>query len=93
MTRQTIEDAVTRFNSALENLSLALERRRLNEDSLSQMEEDLHQMGLDRAQLARQLDEALARGKTAENAAAAVGARLDRVLADINGLIAEAEAA
>lgn len=88
-----MEDAVTRFNAALENLNAALERRKVTEDSLTQLEEDLHLMALDRAQLARRLDEAVAKTKTAWDFKADLTQRLDTAIATVDGLIAEAEAA
>ena len=89
MARQTIEETVNRFNAALENLQLALERRRLSEDGLAQMEDDLHLMALDRAALARALDAAMAKTKNAGE----VSARLDKIVGTIDALIETAEAA
>jgi hypothetical protein len=88
-----MEEAVSRFNGALEGLHAAVEQRRANQDQLAGLEGDLHLMALDRAQLARRLDEALARAEEAEKLTADLGVRLDAAIAEIDTLITYAEAA
>ncbi len=93
MTKQTMEDAILRFNAGLEALVEALERRKASEDQLGRLEEDLHLMALDRAGLARKLDETLNRAQNAESLRDQVGQRLDATLVEIDTLIARAEVA
>ena len=94
MSAKNMEEAVSRFNGALEGLHAAVERRRANEEQLAGFEQDLHLMALDRAQLARSLwDEALARADEAEKLNDDLGARLDAAIAELDTLITYAEAA
>jgi hypothetical protein len=93
MNRKTVEEAVTRFNDALEGLQSAVEHRKINEDQLGQLEGDLHLMALDRAQLARNLDETLAKNKKEQVLRETLSARLDQTILEIDALIIEAEAA
>jgi hypothetical protein len=93
MNAKNMEEAVSRFNGALEGLHAAVERRKANQDQLAGLEGDLHLMALDRAQLARRLDEALARADEAEKLTADLGSKLDTAIAELDTLITYAEAA
>lgn len=90
-----MEEAITRFHGALDGLQTAIDGRRVNEDKLGQIEADLHLMALDRAQLARRLDEALAKLNEANGQAQVehLSTRLDAAISEIDELIAFAEAA
>jgi hypothetical protein len=91
-----MEEAVTRFNGALEGLEAAISARRGNEDRLTEIESDLHLMALDRAQMARRLDEALAKTNDIHEERTqreALGARLDAAISEIDLMIEQAEAA
>ena len=88
MTRPIIEDSIERFTLALDALQQALDRRKANDDQLAQYEEDVHLFALDRAKLARELDETLAKLHHTGEVTELVSQRLDRALEQIDGMIA-----
>jgi hypothetical protein len=83
-----LEDAVARLSTALDGLERAIDRRRASEDIIQELEEDAHLLALDRARLARDLDQAKARSVDLETVAGEVGRRVDSAIDTIRDVLA-----
>jgi chromosome segregation ATPase len=87
----SIEAASRRLTLALDALEAAVERRReaaCAEDSLTTQ---IHALDDDRARLAGELDQAVARARALENANQEVGKRIAQAIETIRGVLASEE--
>ena len=78
-----------RLAAALDSFEAAVERRRANEETVRELEDDVHLLALDRAKLARELDEMTARAGELAGVNADVSRRLDVAIATVSEIIAE----
>lgn len=83
-----LEDAVARLSAALDGLERAIDRRRASDDIIQELEEDAHLLALDRARLARDLDQAKARSVDLETVAGEVGRRVETAMDTIRDVLA-----
>lgn len=83
-----LEDAVARLSAALDGLERAIGRRRASDDIIQELEEDAHLLALDRARLARDLDQAKARSVDLETVAGEVGRRVETAMDTIRDVLA-----
>jgi chromosome segregation ATPase len=86
--RAALADAATRLAAALDALEAAVARRRANEDTVRELEDDVHLLAVDRAKLARALDDALARGAALDAARAEASRRLESATAVVADVLA-----
>jgi hypothetical protein len=87
----SIEAASRRLTLALDALEAAVERRReaaRTEDSLATQ---IHTLGDDRARLAGDLDQAVARARALESANRDVAKRIEQAIETIRGVLASEE--
>ena len=87
----SIEAASRRLALALDALEAAVERRReaaRTEDSLATQ---IHALGDDRARLAGDLDQAVARARALESANREVAKRIEQAIETIRGVLASEE--
>jgi chromosome segregation ATPase len=87
----SVEAASRRLALALDALEAAVERRReaaRTEDSLATQ---IHALGDDRARLAGDLDQAVARARTLESANREVSKRITQAIETIRGVLASEE--
>jgi hypothetical protein len=82
-----IAAAATRLSLALEALDAAAERRRDGDRAALALAERVHALDADRARLASELDEAVARARDLETANREVGARIDQAIATIRDVL------
>jgi uncharacterized protein DUF4164 len=87
----SIEAASRRLALALEALDAAAERRRERFRNEAALSAQVHALGNDRAQLAGELDHAIARSRALEAANREVAQRLARAIDTVRGLLAEEE--
>ena len=85
----SIEAASRRLALALDALDAAAERRREAARGEDAMAEQIHALGDDRARLAGELDQAVARARALETANREVSDRIARAIEAIRGLIEE----
>jgi hypothetical protein len=82
-----IESATRRLAAALDALDAALDRRREGERGEAVVAEQLHALGIDRARLAAELDQAVARSRQLESAHRDLAQRLGGAIESIRDLI------
>lgn len=88
MTDKTrLDEAVQRLTLALDAFETALSRRRANEDVIREMEEDIHLLGMDRARLARDLDDMKARTAELKTVNVEVARRLDAAIGTVRDVL------
>lgn len=82
-----IDEALQRFGSALDALEGAYARRRTNEETVGQLEEEIQVLALDRAALAREIDEMKARAVELETVNMEVSRRLESAMESIRAVL------
>ena len=82
-----IDAATKRFNSALEALEAALDRRQGMERDREALSAQLQALGNDRSQLACDLDAAVARSRTLETANREIARRLEVAIDTIRSVL------
>jgi Domain of unknown function (DUF4164) len=82
-----IAAAAARLSLALDALDAAAERRRDGDREAHALAERVHALDADRARLASELDEAVARARELETADREVGARIDQAIATIRDVL------
>ena len=87
----SIEAASRRLALALDALDAAAERRRERFRNEAALSAQVHALGNDRAQLAGELDHAIARSRALEAANREVAERLARAIDSVRGLLADQE--
>lgn len=87
--RPTLDEAVNRLTAALDSFEAAIERRRASDETLRDLEDDVHLLALDRAKLARDLDEMTARAGDLATVNADVSLRLEAAISTVSEIIAE----
>jgi Domain of unknown function (DUF4164) len=83
----SIEFASRRLALALEALDAAAELRREADRGVEALASQVHALGSDRAQLAGELDRAVARSRALENVHGEVGRRIAQAIETIRGLL------
>ena len=83
----SIEAASRRLALALDALDAAAERRHEAGRSEEALAQQIHALGNDRARLAGELDEAIARSRALESANRAVAQRIAAVIETIRGVL------
>lgn len=86
-TRSTMDDAVHRLTTALDAFEVAVHRRKANDETIRELEEDVHLLALDRSKLAGELDDMAARARGLEIAAAQASQRVDRAMDTIREVL------
>jgi hypothetical protein len=86
-TRLAMEDAVQRLTIALDALEAAVHRRKANEETIRELEEDVHLLALDRSKLASELDDMAARARGLEMAAHQASQRVNRAMDTIREIL------
>lgn len=89
MIPQTLQRAMERLDGAIDSLEAAVGRRARIDEARRNADDERTLMEEDRARLAAELDEALARAGTLDGANAEVGRRLDRISATVRAVLAE----
>jgi chromosome segregation ATPase len=87
----SIEAASRRLTLALDALEAAVERRREAARAEDSLATQIHALGDDRARLAGDLDQAVARSRALENANREVANRIARAIETIRGVLASEE--
>lgn len=82
-----LQEAIDRLNAALDAFEAAVHRRKANEDTVVQLEEDVHLLALDRSKLANELDTLKTRTDDLKNVNAEVSRRLDSAMATIRDVL------
>ena len=82
-----IEAATARLAQALDALDAAAERRREADRQAQSLSDRLHALDSDRARLASELDEAVARASGLETANREVAERIDTAIETIRGVL------
>lgn len=90
-TRIALDEAAARLAAALDAFEAAVHRRKANEETIRDLEEDVHLLAVDRSRLARELDETTARAAQLASVAAEVGARVDRAMVTIREIVTAEE--
>ena len=90
MNHLELDLALGRLNAALDQLAVAVNRHAERDGEHGARVDERQAMEEDRARLATELDQSLARGKAMEDASIAVEARLDKLGAALRGLAAGA---
>jgi hypothetical protein len=83
-----VDLAQSRLAVALEALEAATERRREADRGTALLASQVHSLGSDRARLAGELDEAMARARLLESANRDVAQRIDQAIETIRGVLA-----
>jgi hypothetical protein len=87
MSRLGLDEAVTRLERALDVFEKAIERRRAAEDVVSDLEEEMHLLALDRARLAREFDDLKARTVELETVNREVARRVDSAMDSVRTVL------
>ncbi len=87
MARVGLDEAMVRLDRALDAFERAVERRKAADEVVSDLEEEIHLLALDRARLARELDEAKARSVELETVNGEVSRRLDSAMESIRTVL------
>jgi hypothetical protein len=82
-----LETAARRLALALDALEAAAERRQEADREGASLVNQVHALGGDRARLAGELDEAIARARVLETANREVAARIDQAIETIRGVL------
>lgn len=90
MARVGLDEAVTRLERALDALEQAFERRRAAEDHIGDLEDEMHLLALDRARLARELDDLKARAVELETVNREVSRRIDSAMESVKTVLVAA---
>jgi len=83
-----IDAAARRLTQALDALDAAVERRLEAERGATQLADQVHALGADRARLASELDNQTARSRQLETANREIARRLDSAIDNIRSVIA-----
>lgn len=83
-----VEAATTRLERALQALEEAVEWRLDRDHGRGDLADQMHSLEIDRAQLASELDQSVARSRRLEQANRAVAERLDSAMDAIRAVIA-----
>lgn len=86
---QTLHRALNRLGAALDHLDAAVARREQADAARGNLDDELAIMQDDRARLAMELDGAMARGRTLNNANVEVARRLEQASATVRAVLAE----
>jgi chromosome segregation ATPase len=89
MARAGLDEAVTRLDRALDALEAAFERRRAADEQIADIEEEMHLLALDRARLARELDDLKARSVELETVNREVSRRIDSAMESVRTVLVE----
>jgi len=84
----SIEAVSRRLSLALDALEAAAERRSETDRNQAALAIQIHALGIDRARLAGELDQAAARSRGLEAANREASQRLDRAIAALQGVLA-----
>jgi predicted nucleic acid-binding Zn-ribbon protein len=83
----SLDAALQRLDQALDKLELSVERRLAGERTISGLEEELYRIGEDRARLAGDLDDAMARAGRLEEVNREVSRRLVSAMESIRSVL------
>ncbi len=83
----SIESAQRRLALAIDALEAAAERRQEADRGLQSLAKQTEALGADRARLASELDEAMARSRALENANRDAAQRIDQAIETIRGVL------
>jgi predicted nucleic acid-binding Zn-ribbon protein len=83
----SLDAALQRLDQALDKLELSVERRLAGERTISGLEEELYRIGEDRARLAGDLDDAMARAGRLEDVNREVSRRLVSAMESIRSVL------
>ncbi len=84
-----LDQSMDRFFQALDSLENAVNRRRIQAQSMTTLERELSALREDRAQLAEELDRMKTHNKELATVTDEVGVRLDEAIGDIQGVLNE----